>query len=59
MEGGSAGGKRKTLIGFTAQPAPGKVTLDEGKGFISSGEPFAYHLKMGRYADLYNRLFGK
>jgi len=56
VEQGLGGGKWKTLIVFTAQPGPGKVTLDEGRGFISSEEPFAYHPKMGRHADLYNKV---
>src|SRR5437879_7605685 len=47
----------KTLKGFTAQPAPDKVTLDERRGFSRSEEPLAYHPKMGRSADLYNHLF--
>jgi hypothetical protein len=43
---------------FTPQPPSAKTTLDEGQGIISGREPFAYHPKMGRYADLYTHLFG-
>jgi len=43
-------------IGFTAEPAMGKVALDEGKAFISGKEPLADHPKMGGYPDLYNHL---
>jgi len=53
---GSASGK--SLIAFTALPAPGKVTLDEGNSFISNEQPFADHPEMGRYADRYNHLLG-
>jgi len=52
-------GKRKNAqIRFTAEPASGKAAGDEWKGLIRGEEPFAYHPKMGRYADLYNHLFG-
>jgi hypothetical protein len=52
---GATSGKN-ARIGFTAEPASGKNAADEGKGFISGEEPFAYHPKMGRYADLHNHL---
>jgi hypothetical protein len=45
--------------GFTAEPASGKNASGEGNGFISGGEPLAYHPKMGRYADLHNYLLGR
>jgi len=45
-------------IGFTAKPASGNNAADEREGLISGEEPFAYHPKMGRYADLHNHLLG-
>jgi hypothetical protein len=54
---GAASGK-DARTGFTAEPAPGKSAVDEGKGFITGEEPFAYHPKMGRYANLHNHSLG-
>jgi hypothetical protein len=54
---GTASGKT-ARIGFTAEAASGKNATDEGKGFISGEEPFAYHPEIGRYADLHNHLLG-
>ena len=61
VERGSGDGasKRKSArIGFTPERALGNGAGDEGKGFISGEEPLAYQPKMGRYAGLYNYLFG-
>jgi hypothetical protein len=55
-QGLRAGSGKNAGIGFTAEPTSGKKAADERKGFISGEEPFAFHPKMGRYADLHNHL---
>jgi hypothetical protein len=60
VEQGSGGSKRKERSNRLYSGAGvGKNAADEGKGFISGEEPFAYHPKMGRYADLHNHLLGR
>jgi len=54
LHGAAASGE--TLASFTAQRASGRVALDDRKDFIRKEEPFVYHTKMVRYADLYHHL---
>ena len=55
-EQGSVVSKRNTRLGFIAEPASGEDAADDGYGFISGEEPFAYQSKMGRCANLHYHL---